>query len=661
MDMLGRLTLKTKALLFVLGLVAGLVLLTMIVVHRVATDQVKRTMQNERERASIIINEYVNARFTQLQNGIVALADAADFKATVMAGVDRDTLTHSLSEFQKIVQADVLIITDRDGRTRAGASLPQEATDDLSAVPMVSKALAGTANQMFWRLGDQMFIAHAYPLRVGEVVEGCIVAGVRLDQNIAQILKHRLRHDVVLCASDTMFASTLSAAPTDWLRANLPTYRRRLETLTSQTGSAPVQSEGGEQNRAGTAAQSTFTREDSWEDKVGGEEFLTQAIRISHDADPGSPCINFLVFTPVADAIGFYYRIRTLLIILGLLSLLAALAASYFFIIKVTDPIARMARLMNQAATGNFSNRLEFDARKDEIGELGRSINEMFVCLARAIGDVRRAAQAVAADSAQVASTSQGLSIATAEQVSCVEQATGSLEMMSDSITRNAESSLKTEQMAVKGAEDAEESGRAMEMTAQFMQMIAEKVSIIEDIAYQTNLLALNAAIEAARAGEHGRSFAIVASEVRSLAARSQAAAKDIGNLTTSSVKKAEWSNQLLTELIPSIRKTAALVQNVAATSTAQASNVVQVSGAMAQVGQFAQQNAVAAEGLASTAEKLTAQACTLQMSMDFFCISEEACDDQAEPDYMRDKETPGLIWPDATAPIRKGGQYSCG
>src|SRR5207342_3691836 len=118
---------------------------------------------------------------------------------------------------------------------------------------------------------------------------------------------------------------------------------------------------------------------------------------------------------------------------------------------------------------------------------------------------------------------------------------------------------------AAKGAREVEESGKAVKDTLDAMNDIAEKISIIEEMAYQTNLLALNAAIEAARAGDHGRGFAVVATEVRTLAERSQAAARESGGLAATSVKVAERSRELLAALVPSIRKTSDLVQEVAA------------------------------------------------------------------------------------------------
>jgi methyl-accepting chemotaxis protein len=178
------------------------------------------------------------------------------------------------------------------------------------------------------------------------------------------------------------------------------------------------------------------------------------------------------------------------------------------------------------------------------------------------------------------------------------------------------------EVVATKGAREAEESGKAVTHTVDAMKSITQKIEIIDDIAYQTNLLALNAAIEAARAGEHGKGFAVVATEVRKLAERSQAAAKEISSLATDSVKVAEHSGKLLEELVPSIKRTAELVQEVTAASREQSSGVGQINKAMAQVDQVTQRNASSAEELSSTAEELASQSEALLQLMNFFKVS---------------------------------------
>jgi len=351
-------------------------------------------------------------------------------------------------------------------------------------------------------------------------------------------------------------------------------------------------------------------------------------------------------------------RATTWVLVVGVTAL--GLALSFFLARSLARPIVRMAASMTRAARGDLSDVLEFDDRTDELGDLSRSINgtyrylqemssvatslaagdlrvrvtprsdddgfgqafvSMLARLAQVIGEVRAGANALSGASNQVSASSQTLSQGTSEQAASVQETTSSLEQMSASITQSAASSKQTEQMAVQGARDAAEGGQAVAETIDAMRAIAEKISIIEEIAYQTNLLALNAAIEAARAGEHGRGFAVVATEVRKLAEKSQAAAKDIGSLASSSMSLAERSGQLLGALVPSIRKTADLVQEVAAASAEQSSGVSQVNKAMARVDEVTQRNASAAEELASTAEEMAAQAQALDHLVAFFQV----------------------------------------
>jgi len=290
---------------------------------------------------------------------------------------------------------------------------------------------------------------------------------------------------------------------------------------------------------------------------------------------------------------------------------------------SITRPLAQAVKMASSIAGGNLSVKIE-DTARDETGRLLTEMGAMSQQLGRIIHQVREGASALASASTQVSSSSQHLSQGTSEQASSVEETTASLEEMSSIIRENSEHSRQMEQMALKGVQDATDSGKAVKETVEAMSSIAGKISIIEEIAYQTNLLALNAAIEAARAGEHGRGFAVVATEVRKLAERSQAAAREISTLAGTSVKVAERSGTLLNELVPSIRKTADLVQEVVAASGEQATGVGQMNRAMMQVDQVTQRNASAAEELASTAEELSSQAETLQQLMSFFRVGHD-------------------------------------
>ena len=155
------------------------------------------------------------------------------------------------------------------------------------------------------------------------------------------------------------------------------------------------------------------------------------------------------------------------------------------------------------------------------------------------------------------------------------------------------------------------------------MQTIAEKITIVQEIARQTDLLALNAAVEAARAGEHGRGFAVVASEVRKLAERSQTAAQEIGALSGQTVTVAQQAGEMLTRLVPDIKKTAELVEEISAACREQDVGASQVTQAIQQLDKVIQQNASASEEMSATSEELASQAEQLQESIAFFRIGD--------------------------------------
>jgi methyl-accepting chemotaxis protein len=317
-----------------------------------------------------------------------------------------------------------------------------------------------------------------------------------------------------------------------------------------------------------------------------------------------------------------YAAARGLTLALMLTALAIAVAVALLVTRSITNPLRAAVSAADRIARGDLRETVEVTSR-DEIGVLQRAMRAMSEKLAEVIGQVRAGSDALTGASAQVSSTAQALSQGTGEQAASVEETTSSLEEMSASITQNAESARQTEAMANHAARSAEESGSSVAETVDAMRTIVEKIGIVEEIAYQTNLLALNAAIEAARAGEHGKGFAVVATEVRKLAERAQRSAAEIAGVAASSVTVAERSGKLLSDLVPVIRKTADLVQEVAAASAEQSSGVSQVSKAMGTVDLVTQRNASASEELSSTAEEMAAQAQALQELVAFFSVRE--------------------------------------
>ncbi len=309
--------------------------------------------------------------------------------------------------------------------------------------------------------------------------------------------------------------------------------------------------------------------------------------------------------------------VMTTLVVVGVM---LAIFLGIFISRIISRALREAVEAADQLAAGNLTVSIESTTR-DETGQLMHAMHNMVEKLKEVVIDVRGASDNVASGSQQLSSGSEEMSQGASEQAAAAEEASSSMEQMTSNIRQNADNAAQTEKIAVKSATDAMEGGRAVEQTVHAMKDIAGKISIIEEIARQTNLLALNAAIEAARAGEHGKGFAVVASEVRKLAERSQKAAAEISELSSSSVEVAERAGALLVKMVPDIQRTAELVQEISAACREQDLGAEQINKAIQQLDQVIQQNASASEEMASTAEELNSQAEQLQMSIGFFKI----------------------------------------
>jgi methyl-accepting chemotaxis protein len=284
----------------------------------------------------------------------------------------------------------------------------------------------------------------------------------------------------------------------------------------------------------------------------------------------------------------------------------------------MTANLNATAKVADAISNGDLTVEAKRLSDKDT---LGIALQNMLDKLTTIVGEALSASNNVSSGSQELAATSEQLAQGSAEQASSCEEASSSSEEMAANIKQNAANASETERIARQSAKDAELSGSAVNRAVSAMQTIAEKITIVQEIARQTDLLALNAAVEAARAGEHGKGFAVVASEVRKLAERSQAAAAEIGTLSSDSVKVAQEAGGMLEKLVPDIKRTAELVEEISAACREQDVGSAQINQAIQQLDKVTQQNASASEEMSATAEELANQADRLQETISFFRV----------------------------------------
>ncbi len=306
-------------------------------------------------------------------------------------------------------------------------------------------------------------------------------------------------------------------------------------------------------------------------------------------------------------------------------------------------------RMLGAMARGDLSERITREY-SGTFGQLKSDANTTADKLTEIITKIRNSSSAISSAANEIAQGNADLSQRTEEQASSLEETASSMEEMTSTVKASSDNAQQANKLAQDAQDKAQQGGQVVSNAVTAMQEINESskkisdiIGVIDEIAFQTNLLALNAAVEAARAGEQGRGFAVVAGEVRNLAQRSAAAAKEIKDLIRDSVDKVEdgarlvnESGQTLSDIVSAVEEVTTMIREIAEAAREQTSGIEQVNTAVSQMDEMTQQNAALVEEASAAGEAMADQARNMNQVVEFFSIRGGAALEQSQPGQSR-------------------------